>query len=140
MCLCISLLTWYPRSPSMPSIGGWYSLPVTEARGALGAVPSGLRATLNNYLSSLHLIFSGPSSCLPYFIPSVYKYLSPSESYNPVSSPISSSTCAALISRISREGCSHHLQESRTPGLQSTTRHNSMIGRVVMYCTTVFWR
>ena len=40
------LLTWPPFIDSVLNIGGWSSLPRAYARGALGTVPIGLRATL----------------------------------------------------------------------------------------------
>ena len=111
-----------------------------KARGTLVIVTIWLRDTLITYPPSLHLIFSGSSIHPPYFCPSVSLFLYPSNSFYPVSSTIYASARAALIPRISIMGCSHHLCESRIPGLLSTVRHKSKIGQVVMYCATVLWR
>ena len=131
----ILFLTWPPWIPSVPNIGGWYSLPGAEARGALGTVPSGLRATLITSLPNPRLIFSGSyiHSSLP------YHNLSPYDSSNPVPTPISAASCAALIPSIYIAGWSHHLRKSRIPGICSAPRHKSMIGRDTMYCANVFW-
>ena len=43
---CLYLLTWHTFVAIVLNIGGWVSLPGVEARGALGTVPIGLRATL----------------------------------------------------------------------------------------------
>ena len=66
------LLTWPPWIYSVPNIGGCYSLPRAEVRGALYTTPIGLRARLISSPSNLRLIFSGsyihfivPPSFLP---------------------------------------------------------------------------
>ena len=56
----ISILTWPPWISSMTNIRGWNSLPGAEARGALGTIPIGLRATLITSPSNLCLLWFGP--------------------------------------------------------------------------------
>ena len=58
----------------------------------------------------------------------------------PVSSLPSAATYPALILMIFRASCSHHLLNRRIPGFRSSAKHKSMIGRVAIYCATMFWR
>ena len=53
---------------------------------------------------------------------------------------IRAATCPALILVIPRAGCSHHPLDRRIPRFRSATSHKSMMGRVTMYCVTMFWR
>ena len=133
------LLNWPTLIYSVHNIRGWNYLPGSDARGALGTFHIGLCATLINYLSNICLIFSGYYSHF-ILLPSISYSLSIYYSSLPVSSPISSAVCPNLIPRISISGCSQHLRESHIPGLRSAARHNFMIGQVVMYCETMFWR
>ena len=56
--LSLYFLTWPQFPPSMPNIRWWCSLPGAEAKSTIGAVPMGLYATLNHYVS--HLITLPP--------------------------------------------------------------------------------
>ena len=124
----------------MLNIGGWSSLPGAEDSGTLDTVPSGLHATL--YLSSarpllkslwfFYNIIPPPSTTptLPYY-PSTYDYYLP---------PPSSAACPAFIPRVSMEGLYHHHLDRLIPIFRCSTIHKYMIGRVKMYCATMFWR
>ena len=135
-----SLLIWPACIASVLNIGGWGSLPGEEASGSLGKVPIGLHAILypmhhtSVRLSLVLLVIS-----VPFLHPSLPYSPSPSPSdYSvTVSSPPSASACPALIPRMSREGCSRHHLDMRSPSFCSAARHNSMIVRVAMYCATV---
>ena len=56
----------------------------------------------------------------------------------PVSSPLSASTCPSLIPMVSRAVCSHHCLDRRIPGVRSVAKSKSMIGRISMFCATLF--
>ena len=126
----------------MLNIGGWNYLPISEASGTLGTVPSGLHPTL--YLSPtrpplkrlwfFYHIIPSPSSAPT--LPSLsLQFLLPC-----LPPPPSAPECPALIPRISKAVYSHHCLDRRIPVFRSTARHKSMIGLVVMYCVTMFWR
>ena len=65
------LQTWSPWYPSVLNIEEWYSLPLPEARGALGTVPSQFHTTSITSPLIIWLFFSVSSSCLPSFRPSI---------------------------------------------------------------------
>ena len=115
----------------MLNVWGWNSLPGSEARGALGTVPSGLSANLYLHPSQ------PPPQCLRFFYHIIISLLltptllSLSLQFRP---PPSMDTCLSLIPMISRAVCSDHQLDRRIPGLRSAAKHNTMI------CATVFWR
>ena len=49
--LSLSLLTWPPFPPIIPNTRWWYYLPGPEDKDILGAVPMGLDATFDHYVS-----------------------------------------------------------------------------------------
>ena len=96
------------------------------------SIPTNLR---RNVFGSSNISFYIRRTHLPY---------SPSPSESDSSPPISflpsMATCPSLTPIIYRVGCSHRLLYRRIPGFSSTAKHKSMIGRVAIYCATVFWR
>ena len=136
----------------MLNIGGWSSVPGEETSGVLGTVLIGLHAALyptcQSFVRSplVLLVIS-----VPYLHHSLYYYpsTSPTTSTSPYNSsppppPPSTHTfaaaCPVLIPRISRAGSYHHCLDMSIPGFCSATRHKSMIGRVTIYCATLFWQ
>ena len=138
--ISLSLLAWPPWTPIVTNVGGCYELTGAEARGALCNLPIELHATVFTSKSSFCLIFSGssshyPSSRSPYYTLSLP--LNPPYQYTPHTPTFA---CTALIPKIFRVGCSHHVCKSRTTGLCYSARHKSTIGQVAIYCATIFWR
>ena len=97
-----------------------------------------------SYLSDLRLIVSGstsPFSLLTSILtyPTLPLHLPPIPS-SPSPPPTSDDTCPALIPRMFRAGCSHHRFDGFSPRFLFAARHKPMIGQVIMYCTTMFWK
>ena len=125
---------------SMLNIRGCNSLPGAGDRGKLGTVPIGLGAILCiigqiSIWSSLVLLFISVSLPQPFPI----RISLSLQILHPCLPPTSAASCPALIPRIFRAGCSHHRHDSCSPVFWSSARHKSIIGRVAMYCATVFW-
>ena len=137
-----SLLTWNSYISLMLNMGGWGPLPISEASGALGSVPSELRATIYIYnLPDLHRNVSSSSIIsLPILHPPLPYSHSLLDYSVSISSPPYDSTFPFLIPRVSRMGCSHHRLDRHIPGFRSATRHKFIIGLFTMYSATVFWR
>ena len=78
-------------------------------------------------------------SCSPCHMPIPYSpYLSASNSSTLVFPYPYIASFSALIPKKSWAGCSQHFLDRRIPSFCSAARHNSMIGRVVIYCATLY--
>ena len=94
-----------------------------------------------SYPSDLGPIVSGSPSNISPLPPSFPTLLSLSPQFlRPRLLLPSAAARHALTPRISRSVCYHHRLDRHSPVFRSTARYKSMIGRVVMYCATVFCR
>ena len=142
--LSLYILICHPCTASVISIGGWGYLPWAESSGALvtATIRSHDTLCIICHIYMYDRIWFSYSFQYPSLHPSIYysPSLSSSDSSVPISLPPYDAACPTLISMISREGCSNHCLDRRSPGFRSTARHKFVIVQVAMYCATMLWR